>query len=177
MIKLIILDIDGVLTDGTKTYNNDGNVISKKFNDRDFTAIKRFKASGINVCFLSGDRHVNERIAQNRKIDFFYARQNNGIIDKSKFIEIFSSKYSIGPSEMLYVGDDIFDLKIIEKLSMSYCPSNSPNCVKKSVSKVLNTKSGEGVIMELYDLLTITEQIPMARLQDVEDLDMREKYD
>ena len=55
MIKLLILDVDGVLTDGNKTYDINHTCVYKKFNDRDFTAIKRFKATGINVVLLSGD--------------------------------------------------------------------------------------------------------------------------
>ena len=51
MFKLLILDVDGVLTTGCKTYDLEGNVISKEFNDKDFTAIKRFKEKGLKVCF------------------------------------------------------------------------------------------------------------------------------
>ena len=52
-IKLAILDVDGVLTDGKKTYDNTGLCIYKTFCDKDFTAIKKLKALGISVCFLS----------------------------------------------------------------------------------------------------------------------------
>ena len=52
MIKLVILDVDGVLTDGKKYYNRDGDVVMKTFCDKDWTAIKRFKALGIKVLFL-----------------------------------------------------------------------------------------------------------------------------
>ena len=65
MIKLVILDVDGVLTDGKKYYNRDGDVLMKTFCDKDWTAIKRFKALGIKVLFLSGDP-FNEKIAKNR---------------------------------------------------------------------------------------------------------------
>ena len=61
---LLILDVDGVLTNGTKVYDIDGNVVHKVFNDRDFTAIKRFKEEGVNVFFLSGDKKFNEEIAK-----------------------------------------------------------------------------------------------------------------
>ena len=54
-LKLVILDIDGVMTDGKKFYDKNGDVLCKQYNDKDFTAIKRFMATGIDVCFLSGD--------------------------------------------------------------------------------------------------------------------------
>ena len=55
MIKLLILDVDGILTDGKKQYDREGNVRMKTFCDKDWTAIKRFRALGINVIFLTGD--------------------------------------------------------------------------------------------------------------------------
>jgi 3-deoxy-D-manno-octulosonate 8-phosphate phosphatase (KDO 8-P phosphatase) len=83
MLKLLVIDIDGVMTDGTKTYGIDGKVISKRFNDKDFTAIKRFKASNVKVCFLSGDRNVNEAMANDRNVDFYHSRmKTDGILNK-----------------------------------------------------------------------------------------------
>ena len=74
-IQLVLLDIDGVLTDGTKIYDQQHNVIAKKYCDLDFTAIKRMKKAGVNVCFLSGDRNINEGMAEKRGIDFWYSRE------------------------------------------------------------------------------------------------------
>ena len=76
MYKLLILDVDGVLTTGLKTYNLDGSVVSKTFGDRDFTAIKEFICSGVNVIFLSGDNQVNSAVAKSRNIPFFYSRRS-----------------------------------------------------------------------------------------------------
>ena len=81
MIKLLILDVDGVLTDGKKYYNRDGDVIMKTFCDKDWTAIKRFKALGIQVLFLSGDP-FNDKIAKNRNIDIIINRKDGTHRDK-----------------------------------------------------------------------------------------------
>ena len=54
-IRLLLLDVDGIMTDGTKTYDIDHNVISKKYCDLDFTAIRRFIASNVSVLLVSGD--------------------------------------------------------------------------------------------------------------------------
>ena len=69
MIKLLILDVDGIMTDGVKYYDKEGVVKLKTFCDKDWTAIKRFKSIGIQVLFLTGDP-FNEAIAKNRNIDF-----------------------------------------------------------------------------------------------------------
>ena len=66
MYELLILDVDGVLTTGKKYYDLNGNTIMKTFNDRDFTAIKQFMCSGLNVIFLSGDQQVNQQVAEKR---------------------------------------------------------------------------------------------------------------
>ena len=57
---LLVIDIDGVMTDGTKLYDTYGNIYLKKFNDKDFSAIKRFKELGVEVCFLSADQNINK---------------------------------------------------------------------------------------------------------------------
>ena len=86
-IKLLILDIDGVLTDGTKIYDINHKTIYKKFQDKDFTAIKRLKAAGIKVIFLSGD-NWNKGLAKKRVIDFYLSR---GLYaDKEKYLPYFN---------------------------------------------------------------------------------------
>jgi len=151
--KLLILDIDGVMTDGTKTYGLLGEVLSKKYCDLDFTAIKRFKSAGIKVCFLSGDTTVNEEMAESRKIDFFHARADNGNIDKSDFVNKLTNHYGVHKSEMAYVGDDYYDLSIIESLKFTYCPSTANGCIKERCSRVLDSPGGHGVVAELYEIL------------------------
>jgi 3-deoxy-D-manno-octulosonate 8-phosphate phosphatase (KDO 8-P phosphatase) len=159
MFKLLILDIDGVMTDGTKYYNLNNEVICKQYNDKDFTAIKRLKADGIAVCFLSGDVRVNEAMAEGRKIDFYSARDSNGKIDKIKFIKEFTRIYGATADEMAYVGDDIYDVEIMKKVGYSYCPFDAPNYVKTNSKCVLSRTGGTGVVAELYDLLVKQNKI------------------
>ena len=90
MIKLLILDIDGVMTDGTKLYGLDGLTMGKRYCDRDFTSIKQFKAAGVQVCFLSGDDKVNEQMAKNRKTDFYYSRGR----EKTDYLSEFEKTYN-----------------------------------------------------------------------------------
>ena len=153
MIKLIILDIDGVMTDGKKTYDTEGKVSSKKYNDKDFSAIKLFKLKNIEVCFLSGDLKVNEKMAMKRKIDFWYSRGADGTINKNEFIKKFEETYNVKPAEMMYVGDDYYDLSIIHELEHTACPSDAPAYVRSEVSLVLTREGGNGVVAELYEEL------------------------
>lgn len=151
-IDLVILDIDGVMTDGRKTYNLEGDVLGKTFCDLDFTAIKRFKAAGIKVCFLSGDTKVNQVMASVRGIDFYYARDPvTGNIDKSTFLENLCETYKTNPERVVYVGDDYYDLSIIENLKHTFCPSTAIQDIKARVSKVLDCPGGHGVVAKLYE--------------------------
>ena len=150
---LLILDVDGVLTDGTKVYDSEHNVLSKRYMCKDFTAIKRFIAAGVNVVFLSGDI-FNKTMAEKRNIDFYCSRGEDLSLDKSRFISQFEQKYSTPVDAMIFVGDDYFDLSIIKSLKYAYCPSDAPRSVKRECTAVLKSKGGEGVVVELYDLMS-----------------------
>jgi len=150
-IKLIILDIDGVLTNSCKTYNLEGEVISKDFNDKDFTAIKRFKENGISVCFLTGDDRVNRKIAESRKIPFYYIKDYPQKDDKVEMLTHIKTIYDVNDENIVYVGDDLPDFNIIKKIKNSYCPSDAINKIKKAAKTVLTRRGGTGVIAELYD--------------------------
>ena len=150
MFKLLILDVDGVLTTGCKTYDLEGNVISKEFNDKDFTAIKRFKERGIKVCFLTADDRVNRIVAKNRKIDFFYVREMTKK-NKVELLPYLTDKYKVSKEEIAYIGDDLPDFDIIKKLKHTYCPSDAILKIKNQVKTILERKGGTGVIAELYD--------------------------
>lgn len=172
MIKLLILDVDGVLTDGTKVYSENGLGRIKSFCDKDFTAIKRIKASGVKVCFLSGDENVNRSVANNRNIDFYFARGKN----KKDFLEKFCMIYECSSEEICFVGDDIFDLDLLKNIKYSFCPSDSCSEVKKICLHVLSKKGGENLIMELYDYLLSIKLITEADLESVMALDEAENF-
>ena len=150
MFKLLILDIDGVMTDGTKVYDTEGKVVAKSFYDHDFTAIKRFIMEGVCVCFLSGDERVNRRMCKNRNIDYYHNPKGR---DKSEYLEQICNDYDCTPEETAYVGDDIYDLDIMNLVAYPFCPSDAVEDVLNFCSvngHVLDTESGRGVVKELY---------------------------
>lgn len=149
-IKLVVLDVDGVLCDG-KIYDETGKAYSKIFNDLDFTAIKCFKALGIPVVFLTSDP-FNIGIAKERNIVFKNGRNQSGIIDKGSWGPIFESEYGVTRDEILYVGDDRFDIPLLEYVGWAFCPSNSPECVK-GYCHVLKGRSGQNLVSEIFEYL------------------------
>jgi len=170
-IKLVILDIDGVLTDGTKVYDLNGKVIGKRFNDKDFTAIKRLKASGVKVCFLTGDLNVNEEVAKKRGIDLFFSRTADGSLSKKSFLPTLYEVYDADQSSTVYVGDDLFDLDIIEELTWTYCPKDAIFDIKMNCHNVLRVNGGEGVVADLYLELVTKGMIIPASLETIIEID------
>ena len=155
---LLILDIDGVMTDGTKLYDLNGEVSHKRYCDLDFTAIKRFKEMGWSVCFVSADKSVNEAMAKKRGIDFYHSRQPDGSIDKSLILPDIMSKYRIKDvKDVVYVGDDVHDLSIMRMVGKSFCVLNSPLVVKNEIPS-LPVSSGQGVVKQLYDTIIETQK-------------------
>ena len=173
MIKLLILDVDGVLTDGTKTYDKDHNVLSKRFMCKDFTAIKKFIAAKIDIVLISGDKW-NEQMAKKRNLDFICTRDDNLSLDKSKYIEVFLEKYDVKIDEVSFVGDDYFDLSMFTKIDLTFCPIDAPNIIKNNSKEILKSKGGEGVIVELYDYFISKNLIEEPSLESVLALDAKE---
>tara|TARA_R100000030_G_scaffold98073_1_gene87638 strand:- start:1199 stop:1723 length:525 start_codon:yes stop_codon:yes gene_type:complete len=174
MIKLVILDIDGVLTDGKKYYGLDGIPFAKTYCDKDFTAIKRLRGSGIDVCFLSGDERVNKAMAENRKIDFYSARGK----DKADFISDFTIRYDVAPADMLYIGDDLFDESIMKLVGHAYCPADAVKNLKIlcGPSNTLSRNGGQNVIAELVELLLERQLVSDCTFADIEALDKKEVF-
>ena len=172
MFKLLILDIDGVLTDGTKEYDKEHNVLSKKFLCKDFTAIKRFVAAGVNVVMVSGDEW-NRNMAEKRNVDFYCSRGSDLSLDKSGYVDIFKEKYNVDIKDMAFVGDDYFDLSIFQVLDITFCPNDAPAIIKNHAKYTLSKNGGQGVLVELYDFC-VNMGLQDASPEEVSELDKKE---
>lgn len=159
---VLVCDIDGVLTSG-KSYDLSGAVAGKTYCDLDFTAIKRFKAAGIEVCFLSGDLKVNQAMALSRRIEFFH---NPPGMDKVDVLPDIVKRYNT--SRIAYVGDDYYDIQIMSTVSHSFCPITSPAPVRRAAKHIIPVEAGKGVLAGLYDMME--NHIPYAFPRDSADV-------
>jgi YrbI family 3-deoxy-D-manno-octulosonate 8-phosphate phosphatase len=148
--ELLIIDIDGVMTNGRKSYGLDAKVLSKEFNDKDFTAIKRFVTQGVKVVFLSGDKNVNAKMAMSRGIPFFFAKDKSGDIDKSQFLNELKTVFK--SQTVAYVGDDYYDITMLDSVDFAFVPSDAIAGLSNRFYR-LKSRGGEGVIAELFDLI------------------------
>ena len=190
MIKLVILDVDGVLTTGKKYYNREGEVKLKSFCDKDWTAIKRFKAIGIPVIFITGDPY-NKQILDNRNLENYICRSGVfreefkkdevvEVLDKAELLPEICEKYDCSVREIVYAGDDLLDIGIMRKIEWTFCPQDAPQMVKDIASSTLKQNGGNNFVVALFESLEVLKLIPTYSFDEVIDkiyaLDAKEKF-
>lgn len=148
-IKLIVLDVDGVLTDGSLFYSKDGEHI-KQFNVRDGQGIKLAQAYGIELAIISGREC---EIVKNRYSELGVKYIYQHCYDKAKKIKELSTELKIALDEIAYIGDDILDVPVLEIVGLSVCPKDAhPSAVLKS-KLITEACGGKGCVRELIDLV------------------------
>jgi len=183
MIKLIVVDIDGVMTDGSKIYGLDGLPFAKVFNDKDFTSLKRFRAIGIPVAFLTAgsgpDLTIAKNLSKNRDIPLYATRDNGQHKTKIEFLEVLMREYNVLPSDILYIGDDIMDIEMMKAVGYAFCPNDAPVLVQQ-YAKVLSVPGGNNVIQALFQYLESIGTIPLIEHEQIArqlyEADTREKF-
>lgn len=147
-VKMMILDVDGTLTDGGMYFTENGDLI-KKYNAKDGLAIKRMIKEGKHIGIIShGTKH---QVVQDRADLLGIQHVFVGSEPKLKVLNEWLNKLNISADEVVYVGDDINDLDIIEAVGLTACPGDAVDEVKRKVDIVLSKNGGEGCIRELVD--------------------------
>ncbi len=155
-IKLLILDVDGVMTDGGMYFTEKGDQI-KKYNTKDGMAILHLTKNEFQVGIISSgfsDNMVKKR-AEMLGIQNCY-------VGRDKKIEILSNyckELSIQLENVAIIGDDINDLEIIKNVGFSACPADAMDVVKTNVDVILNKKGGEGCVREFIDSYLLKEPL------------------
>lgn len=148
-IKLLILDVDGVLTDGSIVYSSQGEEI-KTFNVHDGYGIEMLRQAGIPVAIITGR---NSKIVETRARDLKIEDLVQGTIDKVPAAESFAKKYNITFDEIAFMGDDLFDIPLLQKVGFSCAPKNARKEVKRIVDYVTKNEGGKGAVREIIDLI------------------------
>ncbi|MEM1002343.1 MAG: HAD-IIIA family hydrolase, partial [Bacteroidota bacterium] len=150
-VKLLIFDVDGVLTDGRIIYTNSGDEI-KAFNVKDGQIIRFLKEAGIKVGVITGrNSALVERRCIELKLDFFH----QGVKDKWAVIE--SELGECSEEEVCYIGDDIIDLKAMINCGLGVAPSDGLEYVRDEANLVTIARGGEGVVREVADLILASQ--------------------
>lgn len=147
-IKLILSDVDGVLTDGGMFYSEQGEEI-KKFNTRDGMGVELLKKNGIDTIFITKE---NSKISKNRakKLD---VKIFLGVQNKEKKLKDISKMFKIKPESIAYIGDDVNDLSIMKLVGFSATPNDGVDEVKKIADYVCQNNGGEGAFREFANFI------------------------
>ncbi|MCH7409033.1 HAD-IIIA family hydrolase [Belliella sp. DSM 111904] len=152
-IRLIITDVDGVLTDGGIIYD-DNRLEYKKFNVKDGLIVRHLRKNGIMVGAITGRKSkVVEDRCEELKFDFHY----HGIKDKGRKLAEILETLELALDEVAYIGDDLIDLPILCKVGLSVSPSDALPYVQQKVDFVSSRKGGYGVFREVGDAVLIAK--------------------
>jgi 3-deoxy-D-manno-octulosonate 8-phosphate phosphatase (KDO 8-P phosphatase) len=148
-IRLLLLDCDGVLTDGRLMLLPDGDE-QKTFHARDGHGIVLFHRAGLKTGIISGRTSgVVERRAQ--ELGITYLRQNAR--DKIKVFEELLTEMNLAPTECAYVGDDVVDIPIMQRVELAVAVADATEETRKAAHYVTEHNGGQGAVREVTELI------------------------
>lgn len=148
-IKLIILDVDGTLTDGKIYYNDQGEEI-KAFNVKDGMGIGQAIKNGINIAIITGrNSKIVERRAKELGIKYIY----QGIKNKIECLDEILEELKIKEENVMYIGDDINDIEILNSVKYRACPYDAVEEVKSVCEIISKYKGGEGAVRDIIEVV------------------------
>jgi len=148
-IKLVITDVDGVLTDGGMYYTSKGDVM-KKFFVRDGMGVTLLRKKEIPTLIMTKEKtEMVRQWAKKMKIAKLY----EGIIQKELILKNICKKFKVEPDEVAYIGDDVNDLELLRIVGLAVVPNDAIDEVKKICHYKCKTNSGYGAFREMVDLI------------------------
>ena len=148
-IKLLILDVDGTMTDNG-IYVDEKGIESKKYNAKDGVGIYELIKNNVKVGIISHSEKGDGIKSRASYLGINHCHVGNE--PKEEILKKWIKKLEINLEDVAFIGDDINDLSIINIVGFSACPNDSSDPVKRKVSLVLNTKGGYGCVREFSDL-------------------------
>lgn len=154
-IKCLVLDIDGVLTDGTVFFDHTGECI-KAFNSLDGHGLRLLMEHGIQVAVISGR---NSPIVQKRLGEFGVTHFYLGRLDKVNACKELLTALKVTPKELAYIGDDLPDLPLIEQVGLGVAIANAHPYVKSKAKWTTTAIGGQGGVREVCDWILSAQGI------------------
>jgi 3-deoxy-D-manno-octulosonate 8-phosphate phosphatase (KDO 8-P phosphatase) len=154
-IKIVLTDVDGVLTDGGMYYSNKGDVL-KKFHARDGMGVTLLKRNGIPTVIVTKEKTMMvKQWAKKMKIEKLY----DGVTKKENILDKVCKRFEVSPENIAYIGDDVNDLGLMKKIGFSVVPQDG---IKKAIQIAdyrCKLNGGEGVLREVVDLIFEVKKI------------------
>lgn len=148
-IRLVALDVDGVLTDGMLSFDSDGREY-KSFHVQDGFGIKQIQNLGIAVALITGrDSPITSRRAEELQITHVI----QGCDNKAQALTELLTSMNLSQEHAMFVGDDVPDMVAFKVASIGVAPSNAVDSVKQMADILLERKGGQGAVREICDAL------------------------
>ena len=149
MIKLIVLDVDGCLSDGKLIYSADG-IESKNFNVKDGLGISTWVKLGNHVAIITGRKST---IVEKRAKELGIQHVHQAIKDKDRVLKEIVESLEISFEEVAAIGDDLNDFNMLSLVGKSFTPNDGVKELKSIVGTVLSNNGGNGAVREMIDTL------------------------
>lgn len=148
-IRLLIVDVDGVLTDAGMYYSESGDEL-KKFNTRDGMGIRLLQDIGVPTAIVTRERTaIVERRAAKLKIEDVH----QGIVDKLPVVKALCAKHGIDADEACYMGDDLGDFEAMGHVGLPVAVRDAVPAILRAAWYVTRKRGGEGAVREVCDLI------------------------
>lgn len=149
MIRLLILDVDGCLTNGGIIYGESGEE-TKAFNVKDGLAIKSWLALGGEAAIITGrSSGIVRRRAQELGITHLY----QGVKNKAQQLDALCATLAIPLEQTAAIGDDLNDLRMLKRVGSSFCPADASAYVTAVAGTVLKRRGGDAAVREMIEIL------------------------
>lgn len=148
-IKMIIMDVDGTLTDGTLLVMPDGEEL-KSYNVKDGTGIMLAHLAGLKTAIITGK--VSESL-QKRAEKLQIAEVYQGILNKKRVLTEIQGRNGLKEEQIAYIGDDVGDLEIIKSVGLSGAVADAHPAIKKHCHFICKNSGGKGAVREFIDFI------------------------
>ena len=148
-IKMVVFDVDGVMTDGSITYDENG-VEYKTFNAKDGQGIVNLKNAGIITAIITARENGT---VKHRFENLGMTRLFQGQKDKLKAMKQLLEDYNLDFSQVAYMGDDLPDIPVIKEVGLGCCPNDAVDEVKEVATFISVKNGGRGAVREMCDLI------------------------
>ena len=152
-IQLLLLDVDGVLTDGSLIYNDDGGE-TKVFNSKDGLGLRLARTAGIEVGIVTGRKSMALRHrCDNLEIRYLF----DGVADKAKMLTEIVARTGIGPEKVAFVGDDLPDLPIMRRVGLAIAVADAHDIIRQKAAWTTSAPGGRGAVREVCEALLMAK--------------------
>jgi 3-deoxy-D-manno-octulosonate 8-phosphate phosphatase (KDO 8-P phosphatase) len=147
-VRLLLLDVDGVLTDGGLYYGSTDEEF-KRFDAKDGAGLVIARMNGLEAGIITGK---TSSIVERRSREFGMTRVVQGAVDKIPALEALLSDGAYALGEVAYMGDDVLDLPVLRRVGFAACPADAHDAVRTRAHYVCDRPGGRGAVREFVDL-------------------------